>query len=170
MDIASLAVGVLGLIVSLCGFTIAVWQIRRTRTAAESAAQAATEAREAVLRGISISDLTQAHATMEELKNLHRIQDLYRVVRIYTALRQLLTEVRANLPNNLSEDFDQRIDAAIYELTDMEKDVDRAISSDSASEIDTAEFNNKLSTMQQTINELRVRLERHPSSSSRTGD
>ena len=170
MEIAGLAVGILGLIVSLSGFTIAVWQIRRTRTAAESAEKAATAARQAVLRGISISDLAQAHAIIEELKNLHRNHDLYRAVRIYTTLRQLLTEVRANLPNNLREDFDQRFDTAIYELTDMERDIDEAMFSDFWSEIDTANFNNKLSDMQQTMNELRVYLERRPLSSSRAGD
>ena len=87
MDIASLAVGVLGLIVSLCGFTIAVWQIRRTRTAAESAEAAATEAREAVLRGISIPDLIEAQSIVGELLQLHRNQDLSDIFPKYEQLR-----------------------------------------------------------------------------------
>ena len=74
------------------------------------------------------------------------------------------------MPNNLREDFDQRFDTAIYELTDMERDIDEAMSSDFWSEIDTANFNSKLSDMQQTMNELRVYLERHLLSSSRAGD
>ena len=62
MDVASLSIGAISLIVSLAGFTIAVIQIRKTRSAAEHAAEAADAARDSVLQITSIADLTQASA------------------------------------------------------------------------------------------------------------
>ena len=166
MEIVGLAVGILGLIVSVGGFTLALWQITRTRTAAEHAEEAAVDAREVVLRRMSISDLTQAHAIIEELKALHRNQDLNEAIRRYTPLRQILTDVQATLPEESRELFD----FAINSLMDMESDIDRAISSENSTVIDTATFNGVLVDIQQTLHELRVQLERSASSSTSSGD
>ena len=155
MDIASLAVGVLGLIVSLCGFTIAVWQIRRTRTAAESAEAAATEAREAVLRGISIPDLIEAQSIVGELLQLHRNQDLSYIFPKYERLRSVLTDVKANL----SGDYTDALDEAIDVLMDIEDEVELR-------EVDATTFNGRLREIQQMLHEVRAGIERYTSTSS----
>ena len=159
MDIASLAVGVLGLIVSLCGFTIAVWQIRRTRTAAESAEEAAVKAREAVLRGISIPDLVEVHAIIGELIQLHRNQDLSDIFPKYEQLRAILTDVKANL----SGDYTDVLDEAIDVLMDIEDEAELP-------EVDATTFNGSLREIQQILHEVRAGIERYTSTSLGKGD
>lgn len=160
MDIASLVVGILGLIVSLSGFTIAVRQIRRTRTAAEHAEEAAVKAREVVLRGISTADLRQAHAMINELKRLHRIQDLDQAIEIYNQLTTLLQNVESNLPEDILTAFDD----AYNQLANMEEVVDMAVSTGDQSKFDAATFNRNLSNIQRAFNRVRVTLERQTSS------
>ena len=158
--------GILGLIVSISGFTIAVWQIRRTHTAAESAAQAATEAREAVLRGISIPDLVEAQTIIGELLELHRNQELADIPSKYEHLRGILTDVKANL----SEDYSSLFDEAIEVLLDIEDEVEQAIFLDDSSEFDTTTVNSRLREIQQTLHEVRADIERTTSILSDKGD
>ena len=154
MDIASLIIGALGVFISLGGFTIAIWQVKRTRAAAESAERAATDAREAVLRTTSISYLTQAVSQIERLKELHRNQDIDRAVERYTPLRQILTAMQARLPASAIEELDN----AIIELMRMERDINRAIFA--GNRIDHARFIGILLNIQQVLDEARVYQER----------
>ena len=78
--IVSLVVGAISLAVSAAALIVAVRQIRKTQSAAESAARAAAEAREAVLQTIAISELAQAIALIELLKELHRNEDFGRAL------------------------------------------------------------------------------------------
>lgn len=153
MEAASLTVGVVSLIVSLAGFSLAVWQIRKTRSAAESAERAANAARDAVLQAASISDLAQAISLIELLKELHRNQDLGRAVDRYTPLRQLLTLIQSRLSECRRGDFED----VISELIEMEKDVDYAISE--GSRIDVVQFITSFLKMQQMLDKTRVEME-----------
>ncbi len=92
--IAGLTVGAIGLVVSATALVVAVWQIRKTQSAATSAARAAVKAREAVLQTISISELAQAIALIELLKELHKNSDFGRALDRYTPLRQLTTALQ----------------------------------------------------------------------------
>lgn len=67
---------VLGVAVSVVGFTLAVCQIRKTKTAAEAARTAADNARAALSRSITIGDVDRAVERIERVKtevNLGRI-------------------------------------------------------------------------------------------------
>lgn len=160
MDTASLVVGVLGLIVSLSGFTIAVWQIRRTRTAAESAEQAAIEAREAVLYVTSVADLSQASSQIEQIKELHRTQEWKRAADRYTPLRQMLTRASSRLP----EENQQVFNFAIVQLREMEKDVNLAL--DQKLSLSSARFISILLEMQDSLDKVRMELENYLSGAS----
>ena len=59
---------VLGVIISVVGFTLAVCQIRKTKTAAEAAKTAADNARAALSRSITIGDLDRASERIERVK------------------------------------------------------------------------------------------------------
>lgn len=155
MDIAGLAVGILGLIVSLSGFIIAVWQIRRTRTAAESAERAAIEAREAVLYVTSVSDLSQASAQIEQIKELHRTQDWRRAADRYTPLRQLLIRAASRLP----EENQQVFNFAVVQLREMETDVNLAL--DRNIPLSSTRFISILLEVQHSLDEVRTELEKY---------
>ena len=144
----------MGLVVSLAGFGIAFWQIRRTRSAAESAERAASEAREGISFVTSISDLSQIISQMEQIKELHRNREWDRANDRYTPLRQLLTSARARLPDETAEVFTR----AIIQLREMEKESNNALSGESS--IPSASFNNILVDLQQSLDEVRVELEK----------
>ena len=153
MDIASISIGILGLIVSLAGFTIAVFQIRKTRSAAERAEEAANKAREALIQVTSISDLSHASALIDRLKDLHRNEDLGRAIDKYTPLRQLLTEARFRLPNANRNTFNE----AIRQLRIMEEEAEKALKDSSL--LPVLIFHPILLGIQQSLDEVRIELE-----------
>ena len=163
MDVASLSIGMISLIVSLAGFTIAVIQIRKTRSAAEHAAEAADAARDSVLQITSIADLTQASAQIDQLKELHRSQELGRAIDRYTPLRQLLTVARTRLPEEKAEVFD----GAIRQLIIMETEATEALAEQRT--VSERQINRTLLDMQQALDEARVELEQFLTSTSDVG-
>ena len=160
MDIASLAVSVAGLVVAVCGFAIAIWQIRRTRTAAESAEAAARAARESIFSVTSLLDMSQASMLIEQLKELYRNNEWRRAVDRYTQLRQILTRTKSRLP----EEKRDKIDDAIHQLASLEGAASRVIAE--GTEIDAAEFHNILLTIQQDIDETLAEIEYNLSDTS----
>ena len=158
MDIAGLAVGILGLIVSLSGFIIAVWQIRRTRTAAEHAEEAAVKAREAIFHVTSVSDLSQASAQIEQIKELYRTHDWQRATDRYTQLRRVLTEVRSRLPDERRDILGDKLRRAIEQLIIIEIESNRAVAR--GNDIDIVRFQVILLRIQQDIDEARLEIER----------
>ena len=168
MDIANLVVSVLGLVVAVGGFAIAIWQIRRTRTAAESAESAATAARASIFSVTSLLDLSQASMLIEQLKELHRNEDWSRAVDRYTPLRQILIRAKPRLP----EEKRDKIDDVIRQLKDLEmvslaeEETNRAIAE--RTEIDEARFQilGALVEIQQDIYESLAEIEYNLSDTS----
>lgn len=154
MDIASLIIGVLGVFISLGGFTTAIWQIRRTRAAAESAERAATAAREAAFHVTSISDLSQIVIQLEQVKELHRNREWVRAIDRYILLRRLITEARARLP----ETTRGALTTAIIRLMQMEKAANQALTRGEQTPV--AHLNNELVDLQQSLDEVRVAIEK----------
>ena len=154
MAIAGLIVGAIGLVVSAAAFIVAVWQIRKTQTAAESAASAARKAHEAVLQTIAISELAQAIALIELLKELHRNEDFSRALDRYTALRQLLNALQIRQAVEDKTSFDN----AIIQLIKIETTVNEAIYT--GRQINITQIDSDLLKIQQLLDEARVRQQR----------
>ena len=154
MDIASLVIGILGVFISLGGFSAAIWQIRRTRAAAESAERAATDAREAVFYVTSVSDLSQIVSQMEQVKELHRNREWVRAIDRYILLRRLITEARSRL----QEDTRGALTTAIIRLMQMEKAANQALARGEQAPV--ARLNNELVDLQQSLDEVRVAIEK----------
>ncbi|MCY3638744.1 MAG: hypothetical protein OXG80_06565, partial [Chloroflexi bacterium] len=150
-----------GLIVSLSGFSLALWHIKRTRTAAEHAEEAAIKARQAVQHVMVISDLSQVSIQIELIRELHRNKEWARAIDRYSPLRRLLTEARAQLP---IEESVNEFTRAIMQLGEMEKQVTEEIAQDL--QPSSAKLNNILVDLQQSLDEVRLELENHLSAES----
>ena len=161
--IAGLILGAIGLVVSAAALVVAVLQIRKTQSAAERAADAATEAREAVFRTLDISQLAQAIALIEFLKELHRNGDFSRALDRYTPLRQLITSLQTR---QIEEDKDS-FDNAIMQLIAMETTVNDAVCT--GKQIDLAQIDSNLLNIQQALDEARVKQEQRVSRASDIG-
>ena len=143
---------------SAAAFIIAVWQIRKTQSAAESAAQAATEAREVVQQVTSVSDLSQIIGQLEQLKELHRNQEWKRAMDRYSSLLRLLTEAKARIPSaDEGEENLKVFTRAIMQLRAMTKEVDVAFEQEI--ELSGAMFNNVLGDFEQPLLEKLIALE-----------
>ena len=160
MDIANLAVSVAGLMIAVCGFAIAIWQIRRTRTAAEAAEAAAMAARASIFSVTSLLDLSQASMLIEQLKELYRNNEWRRAIDRYTQLRQILIRAKSRLP----EEKRDKIDDAINRLVYLEKETSRVIAE--GTEIDAARLNVVLLEIQQDIDESLAEIEYNLSDTS----
>ncbi len=160
---AGLVIGAIGLVVSAAALIIAVWQIRKTQTAAESAAQAANAAREAVLQTIAISELAQAIALIELLKELHKNSDFSRALDRYTLLRQLITALQTRQTDEYKIPFDN----AIIQLIEIETTVKEAVYT--GNQVNTAQIDSDLLKIQQLLDEVRVEQEQRASGTSDIG-
>ena len=160
---AGLVVGAIGLVVSAAALIIAVWQIRKTQTAAESSAAAAREAREVVQRVTSVSDLSQITVEMDILRDLHRNEEWTRAIDRYSSLERSLTRARATLP----EESHGKLNTAIVRLQRMEKTLNNSL--DRNLPISVSALNNALVDLRQSLDEVRVELETHLSATSDAG-
>ena len=163
MAIAGFAVGAIGLVVSAAAFIVAVWQIRKTQTAAENAAKAAREARDVVRHVSVVSDLSQISVQIELIKELHRNEEWTRAIDRYSPLRRVLTDARSTL----SDELDAIFTFAIIQLQLMERRVD--VSFADQIPIPFAELNDDLTHLQQLLDEVRVELQRNLANASGTG-
>ena len=67
-DVASLV----GVCISLIGFAVTLWNVRRSRTAAQRAEEAARKTRRSIRILESVYDFAAAISMLEEIKRLHR--------------------------------------------------------------------------------------------------
>jgi hypothetical protein len=120
-DLASIA----GVAISIIGFFVTIWNVRRSKSAAERAERAANDARRLIRDHETLSDFSAAIAIMEEIKRLHRVGQLDPLFDRYATLRKVLTEVRKMSPS-VNQTMDQTIQSAITTLMDMETQVERS--------------------------------------------
>ena len=151
------------MVVSAAALVVAVWQIRKTQSAAERAAQSASEAREAIHYIAAISDLSQISVQIELIKELHRNEEWTRAIDRYSLLRRLLTEARLRLP----EEAHTELNLAIIRLQQMEKDINNAVAQNDP--ISSSDLNNLLVDLQ-SLEMIRVWLEDRLSKVSETGE
>lgn len=102
-------VGLGGSLLSLAGVAIALWQIRKTRTAAEAAERAAKETAGGLSRNLLLSDLTSCTIGIEEIKTSIRAKRYdAALLRANDVARQLIQLQNARplaSPKSSSDDF-----------------------------------------------------------------
>ena len=121
-DLAS----VVGLIVSLVGFGVTIYNVRKSRTASKAAAEAAVATRAKLSTEDSLVAITTAITAMDEVRRLHRESAWTLLPDRYTALRKSLVSIRSGAVR-LSDDQLAVLQAAIQQVTGMERQVDQAI-------------------------------------------
>ena len=157
MDSANFIVGVTALVVSLGGFAIAIWQIRKAKSAAEAATKAALDTRKALVQRLAIGDIGRVAADIDRLKDFHRNQEWQRALDQYPRVLQTLVEVRIRVqeqPTETATAFQQ----AIIQLATMESAVEGALADPNRNPAAQG-LNRKLVAIQQTLDDLRTRLE-----------
>jgi uncharacterized protein (UPF0333 family) len=121
-DVAS----VLGLAVSLVGFSVTIVATRRSKRAAIQAKEAAEEARDKIRSFDLVSELTEAIAAMEEIKRLLRSGASGPVPDRCAVLKKLLIGIRS-APDRVTPGQKDILTASIQQFSTLEKKVDQAI-------------------------------------------
>lgn len=115
-----------GLVISLTGFAVTIYNIRRSRSAAERATQAAEEARASMKKHVTVSELSEAFQAMKEIKRLHRNQEWAILPDRYDNLRELLISIKINR-TDLSDEEQRQIQGMISAIAQIEHKIDVAI-------------------------------------------
>jgi len=155
--VAGLVIGAIGLVVSAAALIIAVWQIRKTQTAAESASQAAKEARDVVQRVTAVSAMSQATVHIGSLIDIIRDGRWQRSIDRYAPLRKLLIDVEIRLPPEKKDDAGKKLAHAIEQLLIMEKESGKANAE--GTEIEVARFQSMLLEIQNDIARIHAEVE-----------
>jgi len=151
-DIAS----ILALATGLIGFVVTIWNVRRSRDAANQAEAAAQEARDSILTFDTIQELSAATTTMDEIKRLHRAGYWTVLPDRYTSVRRLLGSILAGNPG-LSDEGKSVLVGAIKQLGDIERLVERGLATDS-NPGEVPKLNEIISKQADKLNSLLVAL------------
>jgi hypothetical protein len=147
-DIAS----VVGVFISLIGFAITIWNVIRSKNAAQKAREAVDNVRETILRSDTIVDFSAVITTMEEIKRLHRTGNWIILPDRYSSLKRKLVKIRSTNPD-LSDDYKTALQNAIQHFSNIEQKVERALAS-KKSPPNVAKLNEIVSAQLDTLNEV----------------
>ena len=150
-------IGLLGLVLTIAGLAITIWNSIRARSAAEQAALAAHEARNHLLRWQGTVDFATIISRIDALKGEHRRRNWQGALERYSDLRRDLIAVQANL-STISEEQRSRFQACIVLLARLEEEVEAHLM-DQEHQMDVAKINAHISRsldgLQRVLQELR---------------
>ena len=90
--------GLAGILLSLLGFSISLWQIWKVKTAAESARDAAQTARDGVRKLDSLIEFNSVARAIDEVKEACRKDEYGRIPVLFDQARKSLIAARENHP------------------------------------------------------------------------
>lgn len=148
---------VAGLLATIIGLGVAVWQVTAARKAAEASRDAASAAhtasvqtRDAIHGVLTVADLQRSIGYVQELKEFHRYENWAVCLNMYHILRESLAHIRARLPVQEASRR-RKLREAIDQMRVMEDNVDDALKHNTAPTA-SEKFN-------KTLNEIQVWLE-----------
>ena len=147
-DVASVA----ALVVTIVGFVVTIWNVVRSRGAAEKAEEAARRARDTMQHFDTIAEVSGAVVTMEEIKGLHRNKEWHVALYKYDQLIKKLIAIReSDLP--LPDDHRASMTGAIVQLRGICKKLERCVEGPSPPP-NVAKLNDILSNQADTLAEV----------------
>jgi hypothetical protein len=132
-------IGALGLILTVVGFVITIVQVRRSKTAAESAAEAVKTVRSQITHFDAAAECVSAIQILEEIERLHRMGPIQMLPERYNAARRALILMRTSKPEAVVA-YMTPLQDAIVQLATL-KDVSDRLIGQGALGVDTAKSN-----------------------------
>ena len=150
-------VAVLGVVVSLGGFSIAITQVVRARRASEAAERAVRTTVIVLARNLAIADVVRASERIEDIKRLHRERQWQQALERYRDIRLVLAEIRSRHPS-LTAIENASLQDASDQMRTIERSVGRATSGGSEP-TQTQRFDDFLLDTQIMLDELASNLQ-----------
>lgn len=118
------AASVIGLVVTMIGFAVTIYNVIRSKRAAEQTKKEVGRVRRELSRRDAIADIATVIITMEEVKRLHRQQAWAILPDRYSSLRRQLISIKASLAS-LTDPQKAALQGAIQQLASHEALLDR---------------------------------------------
>jgi hypothetical protein len=146
----------IGLAITVVGFVVTIWNVLKSKSAAERAEAAAQNARSSLLRVDSVAAISAAIAGLEDIKRLHRGGAWEGMPERYGVQRRTLIGVRTGNPA-LTDGQRTSLQSTIQQLSMMEKAIE-AYFADSTDTPNVARLNGILSRQADKLTELLTQL------------
>jgi hypothetical protein len=150
------ATSIVGFGVTIVGFLVTIWNVRRSRAASVEARLAVTRVQATLARVDAVADVAAAVSTMEEIKRLQRELAWQVLPDRYAALRKHLITIKASF-KKLSDRQKTTIQNAIQHFASIEDMLERTASEDMARK-DVAKLNKIVSSQIDTLHEVLTQI------------
>ena len=148
---------VLGLLITVLGFLVTIWQVVKSRRISTKALEIANQVREELARFDMAGEISVAITVMEEIKRSHRRGEVDHLPDKYSHLRRSIISLRSNgVP--LSEADQKVLQDAVSQLAASERYIERHLASADASKLDVPRMNSIMSAQIDGLYGLFVRL------------
>jgi hypothetical protein len=149
---------VLGFLVGVAGFGFTIWQLVRTRKAADAARNAAVRLRAEITRTNAVADLASVVSTLQEIKRLHRREAWEVVLDRYSSAREQIVDVRSARENLSSQDR-STLQSAMTTIAELERDVEANLE-DSGRTVNVIRLNARVSILVENIQSILSRTKK----------
>jgi hypothetical protein len=145
-------IGFIGSLASLIGLPIAIWQIVKTRHAAEAAKEASLKTQKDISRNLLISDIATCVKHVEEIR-LYLRDESYEIAQIrINDLNSQLIQTEEGL-KVLNPKHQTDFQAVILEITKIRDDFRKKLNRNSA-KINKVRINNQLDIVSDSLNKI----------------
>jgi len=147
---------VLGVLIALGGFGITIWNVRRTKTAAERAEQMVGRIREDVVRIDTVSDCSTAISLMEQIRGHLRDGKIERLPDKVSGLRKIFIQIRKT-NTQLSPDQQRSLQSAVTDFRAIEEKVVKALADEPIS-LDIPRLHSTICRKADSVQEMLVEI------------
>ncbi len=152
-DVAS----IMGLFVTIIGFIITIFNVIKSKNSSKVAEETVSKVRQDLRLYQTVNGFSDALATMDEIKRLHRQTEWKLLPDRYNSLRKSLISIRCENPI-LSDNDQKEIQSAISQFSALETLIDKHLLADNNTPIDIPKINKQVSKQIDRIQEILVRL------------
>ncbi len=149
---------ILGVIISLIGFFLTIQNVLKSKTAAQAAEEAVQRVREDIQRINAVTELSEAISTMGEIKRLHREKAWNTLPDRYSDLRAALVNIRT-VSQDLSTQHKSHLQNAIVHFSEMEKQVETALTRKKQESLNVPKFNEIVSKQMDNLREIFAQIQ-----------
>jgi len=145
-------IGVIGSVASLIGLPVAIWQIYKTRRAAEAATNAALQTQRTISRNLLLSDVSTCTRNLEEIKSFVRDEKYESALIRATDLTSQLIQIQEVLKSS-NQAYQIEFEETLSQLSIIRESFEKKLAKSSA-KIDGVQINSKLAKVSDDLNKL----------------
>lgn len=117
---------ILGLLVTLIGFAITLYNVNKSKKASELSQTAVSNMRKDLARSETVIEVSSVINSLDEIRRIHRLKNWSLLFERYTTLRRSLVSIKTNY-KALTKEQKSIIQSTIQNIKSIEDDVELAL-------------------------------------------